>query len=233
MTGIVNIYGFRRVTEGINAGSYANPYFVRGKADICCFMNRTKIKKKGFRSDKTKTKFMKAVVPFEKSNNSTDGIVVANETSLSNLLSKHDVNSDGDSLSTCSSTELRSTLLHQNKTSLYVLPCDEFKTNRTRTTIVDTITDNQNKSSSMQALPLYQTTQKLRKMFPQPQRFVDHLQQKQQVEQGGLCLNARKRSNTAMMKQNHDPQPSTTSPNKFIPCAIDFELDLDTIFDDN
>jgi len=241
----LNIYGFRRVKHGNNTGSYANPYFVRGKADICCFMNRTKIKKKGIRSEKTKTKlkFVKSVA-FEKSNDSMDGTVVENdpETCLSvftaSSSNKHTVNSNTDSLSTCSSrTEPQNTLLDPTQTSLYVLPCDETKT--IRTTIVDT-DDNQNQSSSIPTLPLYQTMQQLRKMFQEkPQPFVHHLQQK--VERGGLgigigigrlSLDARK-NNTAIT--THDPL-ALASHNAILPCyctTTDFELDLDTIFDDN
>lgn len=55
----LNIYGFKRLKAGIDTGSYIHPFFVRGKADMCCFMRRTKIKKKGLRSEKTTSKSTK------------------------------------------------------------------------------------------------------------------------------------------------------------------------------
>jgi len=46
----LNIYGFQRVTSGESKGSYTHDLLVRGKPDICRFMVRTKIKKKGSKS---------------------------------------------------------------------------------------------------------------------------------------------------------------------------------------
>lgn len=42
----VNIYGFERVTTGVQKGSYTHKLFVRGKPNLCRFMVRTKIKRK-------------------------------------------------------------------------------------------------------------------------------------------------------------------------------------------
>ena len=43
----VNIYGFERITIGIDIGSYTHHLLVRGKPNICRFMVRTKVKNKG------------------------------------------------------------------------------------------------------------------------------------------------------------------------------------------
>jgi hypothetical protein len=40
----LNIYGFQRVTNGCNMGAYKHDLFVRGKANLCRFMTRTKVK---------------------------------------------------------------------------------------------------------------------------------------------------------------------------------------------
>ena len=50
---IVNLYGFKRVKGDCDTGTYTHPYFVRGKPELCCFMNRAKIKKKGKGEEKT------------------------------------------------------------------------------------------------------------------------------------------------------------------------------------
>ena len=52
---IVNLYSFKRVKGDCDAGTYTHPYFVRGKPELCCFMNRAKIKKKG-KGDKNTNK---------------------------------------------------------------------------------------------------------------------------------------------------------------------------------
>jgi hypothetical protein len=46
----LNIYGFQRKTVGAERGAYSHELLIRGKPDICRFMVRTKIKRKGSRS---------------------------------------------------------------------------------------------------------------------------------------------------------------------------------------
>ncbi len=48
---LVNLYGFQRLKGDFEEGTYAHDFFIRGKTELCCFMHRTKIKKKkGLRS---------------------------------------------------------------------------------------------------------------------------------------------------------------------------------------
>mmetsp|Transcript_28019 Transcript_28019/g.46365 ORF Transcript_28019/g.46365 Transcript_28019/m.46365 type:complete len:438 (-) Transcript_28019:122-1435(-) len=47
----LNIYNFIRITSGDAKGSYTHDLLVRGKPDICRFMVRTKIKRKGSKSN--------------------------------------------------------------------------------------------------------------------------------------------------------------------------------------
>jgi hypothetical protein len=47
----LNIYNFIRITSGECKGSYTHDLLVRGKPDICRFMVRTKIKRKGSKSN--------------------------------------------------------------------------------------------------------------------------------------------------------------------------------------
>jgi hypothetical protein len=46
----LNIYGFRRLILGSKKGAYTHELLIRGKPEVCRFMVRTKIKKKGSRS---------------------------------------------------------------------------------------------------------------------------------------------------------------------------------------
>jgi hypothetical protein len=48
----LNIYGFRRLTSGSQKGAYTHEFLIRGKPEVCRFMVRTKIHKKGSRSFK-------------------------------------------------------------------------------------------------------------------------------------------------------------------------------------
>eukprot|EP00934_Nitzschia_sp_Nitz4_P006899 Nitzschia sp. Nitz4//scaffold26_size159584//145502//146642//NITZ4_002519-RA/size159584-snap-gene-0.49-mRNA-1//-1//CDS//3329545166//6889//frame0 len=43
---LVNMWGFERVTCGMNSGGYSHIFFVRGQVDLCKNMSRTKIKKR-------------------------------------------------------------------------------------------------------------------------------------------------------------------------------------------
>lgn len=45
----LNLYGFRRLKGDFEERTYVHDYFIRGKSELCCFMHRAKIKKKGLR----------------------------------------------------------------------------------------------------------------------------------------------------------------------------------------
>jgi len=62
----LNIYAFQRVTRGKYVGSYTHEFICRGNPDICRFMTRTKVKKKGARSNNKKTNAIeKGHIPYE------------------------------------------------------------------------------------------------------------------------------------------------------------------------
>lgn len=148
----LNIYGFIRVkTAGKATGSYTHPLFIRGDPDACRFMTRTKIKKKGIRSNwhynmkkgKPTDPAPTAIVPVVKrslprttspSNGSRSLAVVPliNRSILSLELKPIHVGSHGPN-SPCNNTMVTTTMMtmqHANNCiSPINIPCDNISSN--------------------------------------------------------------------------------------------------------
>ena len=46
----LNLYGFERLTSGLDAGAYYNKYFLRGRLDLVALLKRTKVKGVGYKA---------------------------------------------------------------------------------------------------------------------------------------------------------------------------------------